>query len=52
MKHATHMIPTVVADIVFMSLEGWPTLADEIELQAEQQFASLEASLKGLPIAC
>lgn len=37
------------ADIVFMSPEGWPTLADEIERQAQQEFMSLEASLKGVP---
>ena len=31
--HAAHVIPTVVGDIVFISPEGWRTLADEIELQ-------------------
>ena len=46
--HAAHAMPTM-ADIVFMSPEGWSTLADEIELQAERQIAELEGNLKDVP---
>lgn len=40
--HAAHVMPTV-AEIVCMSPEGWPALADEIELQAEQHVSGLRA---------
>jgi len=46
--HAAHAMPTM-AEIVFMSPEGWSTLADEIELQAERQIAELEGNLKEVP---
>ena len=41
-------MPTM-AEVVFMSPEGWSTLTDEIELQAERQIAELEGNLKDVP---
>lgn len=46
--YAAHVMPTL-ADIVCISPEGWSALADEIELQAEQQVAELEGNLKEVP---
>jgi|SRR5215469_18582080 len=46
--HAAHVMPTA-ADVMFMSPEGWPALADEIELKSKQLVTDLERNLKGVP---
>jgi nucleotide-binding universal stress UspA family protein len=46
--HAAHVLPTA-ADIMLMSPEGWPTIANEIELQTRQLVTDLEDDFQGVP---
>ena len=50
--HATHVMPTI-AEMVLMSPDGWPTMAEEAdEKRVQACFEQLEKQFQGLPTKC